>query len=52
MPPFALEIQKAGGWLEYMRDHMPPEALAQAVEAETLNTASTAAGHGHAGQPE
>jgi 3-isopropylmalate/(R)-2-methylmalate dehydratase small subunit len=52
VPPFALEIQKAGGWLEYMRDHMPPEALAQAVEAETLNTASTAAGHGHAGQPE
>ncbi|ANE43735.1 3-isopropylmalate dehydratase small subunit [Deinococcus puniceus] len=41
---FALDVQKAGGWLEYMRDHDQA-----ALEAGTLNAASTEAGHGHPG---
>ncbi|MFC6591349.1 3-isopropylmalate dehydratase small subunit [Deinococcus lacus] len=45
LPDFALAVREAGGWLEYMRDH-------SGVEGETLDAASTAAGHGHAGQPE
>lgn len=47
VPPFALDVQKAGGWLEYMKAHSPAE-----VEAETLDAESTAAGHGHAGRAE
>lgn len=44
VPQFALDVQKAGGWLEYMRDHSAAE-----VEAETLDAESTEAGHGHPG---
>ena len=42
---FALDVQKAGGWLEYMRDHDQA-----ALEAESLEAVSTEAGHGHPGQ--
>jgi 3-isopropylmalate/(R)-2-methylmalate dehydratase small subunit len=41
---FALDVQKAGGWLEYMRDHDQA-----ALEAESLEAKSTEAGHGHPG---
>lgn len=44
VPQFALDVQKAGGWLEYMKAHSQAE-----VEAETLAAHSTEAGHGHAG---
>ncbi|MGI8747111.1 MAG: 3-isopropylmalate dehydratase small subunit [Deinococcus sp.] len=44
VPPFALEVQKAGGWLEYMRNHDQA-----ALERETLNAVSSDAGHDHAG---
>jgi 3-isopropylmalate/(R)-2-methylmalate dehydratase small subunit len=37
---FALDVQKAGGWLEYMRDHSKAE-----LEAETLDSVSTQGGH-------
>ncbi|MGY2894533.1 3-isopropylmalate dehydratase small subunit [Deinococcus sp. UYEF24] len=37
---FALDVQKAGGWLEYMRDHSQAE-----LEAETLEAVSTEGGH-------
>lgn len=47
LPDFALAVREAGGWLEYMRDH----SLAD-VAAESLDAASTDAGHGHAGEPE
>lgn len=47
VPQFALDVQKAGGWLEYMRDHSQAE-----LESESLDTHSTQAGHGHAGQPQ
>ncbi|KQR08780.1 3-isopropylmalate dehydratase small subunit [Deinococcus sp. Leaf326] len=46
VPQFALDVQKAGGWLEYMKAN--DEA---ALEAERLDNASTSAGHGHAGTP-
>ena len=46
VPQFALDVQQAGGWLEYMRDHTQAE-----VEAEKLDSPSTQAGHGHAGTP-
>lgn len=46
VPQFALDVQKAGGWLEYMRDHTQAE-----VEGEAFDSPSTQAGHGHAGQP-
>ncbi|AFD25007.1 3-isopropylmalate dehydratase small subunit [Deinococcus gobiensis] len=46
VPQFALDVQRAGGWLEYMKAN--DEA---ALEAERLDTASTSAGHGHAGTP-
>lgn len=42
---FALDVQKAGGWLEYMKEHDQA-----ALEAETLAAHSTQAGHGHPGQ--
>ncbi|PNY82692.1 3-isopropylmalate dehydratase small subunit [Deinococcus koreensis] len=45
VPQFALDVQKAGGWLEYMKAHDQA-----ALEAETLNAQSTEAGHGHPGQ--
>lgn len=45
VPQFALDVQKAGGWLEYMKAHDQA-----ALEAETLNARSTEAGHGHPGQ--
>ena len=35
VPQFALDVQRAGGWLEYMRDHSQAE-----VEAEELDSAS------------
>ncbi|WP_104992133.1 3-isopropylmalate dehydratase small subunit [Deinococcus sp. NW-56] len=44
VPQFALDVQRAGGWLEYMREQ-------DAVAAGTLNTPSTEAGHGHPGTP-
>ncbi|MBB5234041.1 3-isopropylmalate dehydratase small subunit [Deinococcus budaensis] len=44
VPQFALDVQRAGGWLEYMREQ-------DAVAAGTLNTPSTEAGHGHPGSP-
>ncbi|GGR05467.1 3-isopropylmalate dehydratase small subunit [Deinococcus ruber] len=44
VPQFALDVQKAGGWLEYMRDHDQA-----ALEAETLDAVSTDAGHDHPG---
>ncbi|GHF31606.1 3-isopropylmalate/(R)-2-methylmalate dehydratase small subunit [Deinococcus metalli] len=47
VPQFALDVQKAGGWLEYMKAHDQA-----ALEAETLNAQSTEAGHGHPGQEE
>ncbi|GHG07530.1 3-isopropylmalate dehydratase small subunit 2 [Deinococcus piscis] len=47
LPDFALAVREAGGWLEYMRDQD-----AAALAGETLNTPSTQAGHGHAGQPQ
>jgi 3-isopropylmalate/(R)-2-methylmalate dehydratase small subunit len=37
---FALDVQKAGGWLEYMRDHSQAE-----LEAESLEAVSTEGGH-------
>ena len=37
---FALDVQKAGGWLEYMRDHSQAE-----LEAESLEAVSTQGGH-------
>jgi len=37
---FALDVQKAGGWLEYMRDHSQAE-----LEHETLEAVSTEGGH-------
>ncbi len=44
---FALDVQQAGGWLEYMK------ASDQAtLEAETLQARSTESGHGHAGRPQ
>jgi 3-isopropylmalate/(R)-2-methylmalate dehydratase small subunit len=46
VPQFALDVQRAGGWLEYMREHDQA-----ALEAESLNTPSTEAGHGHPGHP-
>lgn len=46
VPQFALDVQKAGGWLEYMRDHDQKQ-----LEAETLDAVSTDAGHDHAGRP-
>lgn len=45
VPQFALDVQKAGGWLEYMKEHDQA-----ALEAETLDAHSTQAGHGHPGQ--
>ena len=45
VPQFALDVQKAGGWLEYMKAHDQA-----ALEAETLNAQSTEAGHGHPGK--
>ncbi|RJF73365.1 MULTISPECIES: 3-isopropylmalate dehydratase small subunit [Deinococcus] len=47
VPEFALDVQKAGGWLEYMRDHMPAP-----LEAEHLEARSAQAGHGHPGRTE
>ena len=47
VPQFALDVQQAGGWLEYMRDHSQAE-----VEAESLKAESAAAGHGHPGHAE
>ncbi|SEJ03752.1 3-isopropylmalate/(R)-2-methylmalate dehydratase small subunit [Deinococcus reticulitermitis] len=47
VPQFALDVQKAGGWLEYMKAHPGAE-----LEGESLDTRSTQAGHGHAGQPQ
>ncbi|AKH16225.1 3-isopropylmalate dehydratase small subunit [Deinococcus soli (ex Cha et al. 2016)] len=47
VPQFALDVQKAGGWLEYMKANDQA-----ALEAETLNAHSTQAGHGHPGQEE
>lgn len=47
VPQFALDVQKAGGWLEYMKEHDQA-----ALEAETLDAHSTQAGHGHPGQEE
>ncbi|WP_309573418.1 3-isopropylmalate dehydratase small subunit [Deinococcus sp.] len=44
VPQFALDVQKAGGWLEYMKAHDQA-----ALEAETLDAHSTEAGHGHPG---
>ena len=44
VPQFALDVKAAGGWLEYMRDHSKAD-----LEAETLDTESTQAGHGHPG---
>lgn len=44
VPQFALDVQKAGGWLEYMREHSRGE-----LEAEDLTAHSTDAGHGHPG---
>ena len=44
VPQFALDVQKAGGWLEYMK-------AGEDVEGERLDNASTSAGHGHAGTP-
>ncbi len=44
VPQFALDVQKAGGWLEYMKEHDQA-----AVEAEQLEAHSTQAGHGHPG---
>lgn len=46
VPQFALDVQKAGGWLEYMRDHDQ-----QQLEAESLESVSTDPGHDHPGQP-
>ena len=37
---FALDVQKAGGWQEYMRDHSQAE-----LEAKTLDSVSTQGGH-------
>jgi len=37
---FALDVQKAGGWLEYMREHSQAE-----LEGETLDAVSTQGGH-------
>ena len=45
VPQFALDVQKAGGWLEYMKAHSQAE-----VEAESLEAESTEAGHGHPGK--
>lgn len=47
VPQFALDVQRAGGWLEYMR-----EQDQAALEAATLKTPSTEAGHGHPGTPQ
>ena len=47
VPQFALDVQQAGGWLEYMKANDQA-----ALEAETLNAHSTRAGHGHPGQEE
>lgn len=44
VPQFALDVQRSGGWLEYMR-----EQDQAALEAATLKTPSTEAGHGHPG---
>ena len=41
---FALDVQRAGGWLEYMRDHDRA-----ALERETLDAVSSDAGHDHPG---
>ena len=40
VPQFALDVQKAGGWLEYMRDHSQAE-----LEQESLEAVSTQGGH-------
>ena len=37
---FALDVQKAGGWLEYMREHSQAE-----LEGEALDAVSTQGGH-------
>ncbi|GGJ74000.1 3-isopropylmalate dehydratase small subunit [Deinococcus aquiradiocola] len=37
---FALDVQAAGGWLEYMKSHTQAE-----LEAETLDAVSTEGGH-------
>ncbi len=44
VPQFALDVQKAGGWLEYMKEHDAAD-----LEVETLKARSTEAGHGHPG---
>lgn len=41
---FALDVQRAGGWLEYMRDQDRA-----ALERETLDAVSSDAGHDHPG---
>ena len=50
VPQFALDVQKAGGWLEYMKAN--GSGLEEALEGETLNARSVEAGHGHAGEPQ
>ena len=50
VPQFALDVQKAGGWLEYMREQDQAALDARTTQAQTLNTPSTEAGHGHPGQ--
>ena len=42
---FALDVQKAGGWLEYMRDHSQAELEAESLESATPQGTSTQGGH-------
>ncbi|WP_027461265.1 3-isopropylmalate dehydratase small subunit [Deinococcus murrayi] len=50
VPPFALAVQRAGGWLEYMREQ--DAGAAGTPTPPSLNTPSTEAGHGHPGTPQ
>ena len=42
---FALDVQKAGGWLEYMRDHSQAELEAERLESASPQESSTQGGH-------